>query len=92
MPSANHVGFSVCFSGLARDETALASARDTIYDPVRAFVAPVTEVLFAGKIDRRGVALGLPRWLARFFPALDFRNWDKIRKWARAVFAAEETL
>lgn len=77
--------FSVCLSGLAKDEGSLAPARDTIFGPVRAFVKPVTEVLFAGRIDRRGVALGLPRWLARFVPTLDFRNWDKIRDWAQTL-------
>ncbi|MBN1815292.1 MAG: hypothetical protein JXA14_25895 [Anaerolineae bacterium] len=77
--------FSVCLSGLAKDETALASARDTVFGPLRDFVAPVAEVLFAGKVDRRGVALGLPRWLARFFPTLDFRNWTKIRGWAQEL-------
>ena len=82
--------FSVCLSGLAKDEAQLASARDTVYDPVRAFVTPVAEVLFAGKVDRRGVALGLPGWLARFFPTLDFRNWDKIRSWAQTVFVSEK--
>ncbi|MBN2004171.1 MAG: flavodoxin [Anaerolineae bacterium] len=77
--------FSVCLSGLAKDEAQLASARDTIYGPVRACVTPVAEVLFAGKVDRRGVALGLPGWLARFCPTLDFRNWDKIRNWAQTL-------
>jgi menaquinone-dependent protoporphyrinogen oxidase len=77
--------FSVCLSGLATNEASLASARDTIFGPVRAFVTPVAEVLFAGKVDRRGVALGLPPWLARFFPTLDFRNWDKIRSWAQTL-------
>jgi menaquinone-dependent protoporphyrinogen oxidase len=84
----NHVPvafFSVCLSGLAKDETALAAARDTIFDPLRSFVTPVTEVLVAGKVDRRGIALGLPGWLASFFPTLDFRNWDKIRNWARSL-------
>jgi menaquinone-dependent protoporphyrinogen oxidase len=81
--------FSVCLSGLAGNEAQLASARDTIYDPVRAFVTPVAEVLFAGKVDRRGVALGLPGWLARFFPTLDFRNWDKIRSWAQTLNITE---
>ncbi len=84
--------FSVCLSGLAKDEAQLASARDTIYGPVRAFVTPVTEVLFAGRINRRGVALGLPGWLARFFPTLDFRNWNKIRSWAQTIFASEAAL
>jgi menaquinone-dependent protoporphyrinogen oxidase len=82
--------FSVCLAGLAKNETALTSARDTIHGPVRALVTPAAEVLFAGKIDRRGVALGLPRWLARFFPTLDFRDWIKIRSWAQTVFVLEE--
>ena len=82
--------FSVCLAGLAKNEAQLAPARDTVYGPVRAFVTPVAETLFAGKVDRRGVALGLPGWLARFFPTLDFRNWDKIRSWAQTVFASEE--
>jgi menaquinone-dependent protoporphyrinogen oxidase len=82
--------FSVCLSGLAKDETALAAARDTIFGPLRAFVTPVAEVLFAGRVDSRGVALGLPRWIARFFPTLDFRNWDKIRGWAKILSIQEE--
>jgi menaquinone-dependent protoporphyrinogen oxidase len=82
--------FSVCLSGLAKDETALAAARDTIFGPLRAFVTPVAEVLFAGRVDSRGVALGLPGWLARFFPTLDFRNWDKIRGWAKILSIQEE--
>ncbi len=82
--------FSLGLSGLARDEAQLASARDTVYGPVRAFVTPVAEVLFAGKVDRRGVALGLPGWLARCFPTLDFRNWDKIRSWAQTLAISEE--
>jgi menaquinone-dependent protoporphyrinogen IX oxidase len=57
--------FSVCLSGLAKNEASLAPARDTIFGPLRAFVTPVVEVLLAGKVDRRGVALGLPGWLAR---------------------------
>jgi menaquinone-dependent protoporphyrinogen oxidase len=77
--------FSLCLAGLAKNETSLASARDTIYEPLRTFVMPVAEVLFAGKVDRRGVALGLPGWLARFFPTLDFRNWDAIRTWTRGL-------
>jgi len=84
--------FSVCLSGLAKNEAQLASARDTIHGPVRAFVTPVAETLFAGRIDRRGVALGLPGWLARFFPTLYFRNWDKIRSWAQTIFASEQAL
>ncbi len=77
--------FSLCLAGMAKDEKSLASARDRFYAPVRAFMTPVDEVLFAGRIDRRGVALGLPGWLARFTPTLDFRNWDKIRRWAQEL-------
>jgi menaquinone-dependent protoporphyrinogen oxidase len=77
--------FSVCLSGLAKNEASLAPARDTIFGPLRTFVTPMVEVLFAGKVDRRGVALGLPDWLARFFPTLDFRDWDKIRGWAQEL-------
>ena len=84
--------FSVCLSGLAKDEAQLASARDTIYGPVRAFATPVAEILFAGKIDRRGVALGLPGWLARFFPTLDLRNWDRIRGWAQELSIPQEEI
>jgi len=82
--------FSLCLSGLAKNETSLASARDTIYGPLRAFVMPVAEILFAGKVDRRGVALGLPGWLARFFPTLDFRNWDKIRNWTQELIISRK--
>ncbi|MBN2006612.1 MAG: flavodoxin domain-containing protein [Anaerolineae bacterium] len=84
--------FSLCLAGMSRDEAQLSSARDKFYAPVRAFVTPVAEVLFAGRIDRRGVARGLPGWLARFFPTMDFRNWDKIRSWAQALSIPKEVL
>lgn len=76
--------FSVCLAGLAEDEATL-SQRMAIFDPVRSFVSPVAEVLFAGKVDRRGVSLFLPGELAWCFPTLDFRDWDKIRGWAQTV-------
>ena len=84
----NHVPvalFSLCLAGMSKDEAQLAAARDKVYGPVRARIAPVDEALFAGRIDRRGVALGLPGWLARFTPTMDFRNWDKIRRWAQEL-------
>jgi menaquinone-dependent protoporphyrinogen oxidase len=84
--------FSVCLSGLAKSEVSLAPARDTIFGPLRAFVTPVVEVLFAGRVDRGGVALGLPSWLARFFPTLDFRDWDKIRGWAQELSIPREDI
>ena len=56
-------------------------------DAVRPLVKPVAEAFFAGRFDRRGAALLLPRLVARFVPTLDFRNWEKIRAWAETVFA-----
>ncbi len=82
--------FSVCLSGLAKNEASLVPARDTVFGPLRSYIKPAAEVLFAGKVDSRGVALGLPRWLARFFPTLDFRNWDKIRNWAQTLSIPQE--
>ena len=80
--------FSVCLAGLVKDEATL-SERLVIFDPVRPLVNCVDEVLFAGKVDRRGVSLFLPGWLTRFFPTLDFRDWDAIRSWAQTVFVQE---
>ena len=78
--------FSVCLAGLADDE----AKRSIIYGTLRPIVEPVAEVLFAGKVDRRGASLFLPGWLARFFPTMDFRDWNKIRSWAQTVFVSEE--
>ena len=77
--------FSVCLAGLAKDEATLSKSL-AIFDPVRPLVQPAAEVLFAGKVDRRGVSLFLPGWLAQFFPTLDFRDWNQIRSWAQTVF------
>lgn len=79
--------FSVCLGGLANDEATVSKNKAIVYDTVRPWVKPVAEVLFAGKVDRRGASLFLPGWLARFFPTLDLRDWNKIRSWAQTVFA-----
>jgi menaquinone-dependent protoporphyrinogen oxidase len=76
--------FSVCLSGLADDE----AKRSIIYGTVRPIVKPVAEVLFAGRVNRRGVSLFLPDRLARFFPTIDFRDWSKMRSWAQSVFVS----
>jgi menaquinone-dependent protoporphyrinogen oxidase len=78
--------FSVCLGGLTDDE----AKRSIVYDTVRPFVKPVAEILFAGRVDRRSASLFLPGWLARFFPTMDFRDWNKIRSWAQTVFVSEE--
>jgi menaquinone-dependent protoporphyrinogen oxidase len=51
-------------------------------DPVRAMVTPVAEGFFAGRFDRRGARLLLPRPLASLVPTMDRRNWEEIRGWA----------
>ena len=51
-------------------------------DDIRPYIRPVEEVFFAGKFDRRGAALLLPKWIARFIPPIDLRKWKTIRNWA----------
>jgi hypothetical protein len=48
-------------------------------------VQPVAEGFFAGRFDRRGAALLLPKWAARFVSPIDLRKWDEMRAWAEAV-------
>jgi menaquinone-dependent protoporphyrinogen oxidase len=52
---------------------------------VRAVVRPVCEVFFAGRFDRHGAALLIPKALAWLVPPIDLRNWKAIRGWARDV-------
>ncbi len=78
--------FSVCLAGIAKDQATLAKGM-VVFDTVRPFVTPVAQVLFAGRVNRRSATLFLPNWLARFFPTLDFRDWNKIRGWAQTVYA-----
>ena len=42
---------------------------------------------FAGKFDKRGAALLLPKLIAWAMPVMDKRDWAKIRAWAQDVFA-----
>lgn len=79
------VFFSVCLAGLSNDEATLSQRLDIVYGPLRPFVQPAAEVLFAGKVDQHGASLFLPGGLARLFPTLDFRDWNKIRAWAQTV-------
>ena len=53
---------------------------------VRPLLPEASEVVFAGRFDRRTVAVGSP-WLARLTPTMDRRDWAKIRAWAETVFA-----
>lgn len=55
-------------------------------DPIRQLVNPVTEGYFAGKMDFSRLSLPV-RWLVKSMksPEGDFRDWDKIRRWATDV-------
>ena len=70
--------FCVHIQNLGNDESSQRN-RLAYLDAVRPLLQPVAEAYFAGRFDRRGAALMLPGWLARFVPPLDFRNWKKIR-------------
>jgi menaquinone-dependent protoporphyrinogen oxidase len=59
--------------------------RDSYIGGVRAMLHPVSEAFFAGRFDRRGAALLIPKALAWLVPPIDLRNWDAIRKWARSL-------
>jgi menaquinone-dependent protoporphyrinogen oxidase len=76
--------FCVHIQNLGNDESSRRN-RLAYLDAVRLLLQPVAEAYFAGRFDRRGAALMLPGWLARFVPPLDFRNWKKIHAWANAV-------
>lgn len=76
--------FCVHIQNLGDDETSRRN-RLAYLDDVRSLIQPTVEGYFAGKFDRRGAALLLPGWLARFVPAMDFRNWEKIHAWAESL-------
>lgn len=67
------------------DDQASQQNRRAYLDQVRRLLRPVAEGYFAGKFDRRGAPLMLPKLLARLVPTLDFRKWDKIRAWAEDI-------
>lgn len=76
--------FCVHIQNLGDDETSRQN-RLAYLNNVRPLLLSVAEGFFAGKFDRRGAALLLPGWIARFVPPLDFRNWKKIRAWAEGT-------
>jgi menaquinone-dependent protoporphyrinogen IX oxidase len=77
--------FGVCLAGISNDPKTLPQ-RLGVFDPWRRYVHPVDEVLFAGRVNRCSATLFLPDGLARLFPTLDFRDWNKIDGWAQIVF------
>lgn len=76
--------FTVHISNLGNDENNRWN-RLAFLDAVRPLLDPVDEVFFAGKFDRRGAALLMPGWLARFVPPIDMEKWVKIRAWAEGL-------
>jgi menaquinone-dependent protoporphyrinogen oxidase len=77
--------FTVHISNQGDDDTSRRH-RQAYLDSIRPMLPnPIDSVFFAGKFDRRGAALLMPGWIARFIPTMDFRKWGKIRSWAAAV-------
>ncbi len=72
--------FTVYISNMGNDENSRRN-RLAFLDAIRPLLDPVDEVFFAGKFDRRGAALLMPGWLARFGPPIDMEKWVKIRAW-----------
>lgn len=68
------------------DDPASCQNRLTFLNRVRPLVAAVDEGYFAGRFNRRGAALMMPAFWARFIPTMDFRNWKKIRAWADNLY------
>lgn len=60
-------------------------AREAYLADIRGFVRPVSEGFFAGRFDRRGAALLIPKALAWLVPPIDRRDWRAIREWASAL-------
>lgn len=78
--------FSVHIQNL-KDDAESRRNRHAYLDEVRALIDPAEEAFFAGRFDRRGARLLLPKWLAFFIPRMDFRKWKRIRAWGQDVFA-----
>lgn len=55
---------------------------------VRELIQPVAEGYFAGRFDRRGAERLMPKFIARWMPSMDKRDWSKIRAWSQAIFAS----
>lgn len=55
---------------------------------VRPLINPVDEVFFTGKMDLKGLSF-VDRFVAKAVKAVDEdrRDWDRIREWARTIFA-----
>lgn len=74
--------FTVCLT-LSEDTPENRESVRHYLDPVRKLVNPVTEGYFAGKMDFARLSLPV-RWMVKKMksPEGDFRDWEKIRRWA----------
>ena len=76
--------FSVHF--FSRGDDVNSQKRRLAYlDTVRPLVPLAAVAFFAGRFDQRTTAVGLPGWLARLTPTMDFRDWQVIRAWAQTI-------
>ena len=69
------------------DDPESTAARLAYLDTIRSLVHPEAEAFFAGRFDRRGAALLLPKWVAWLMPVMEKRDWSEIRAWGQSVFA-----
>lgn len=77
--------FAVCLT--MKDDTEESRRTVAAYlDPVREMVQPVTEGLFAGRLDYSKLSF-LYRLIVKTMgvPEEDYRNWETIRAWAREL-------
>ncbi len=77
--------FIVCMTITWPDEESQRAVRAYL-DPVRAYLEPAHEGLFAGVVDLKKLNWR-ERLLLRFLriPRGDFRDWDAIEAWAREI-------
>jgi menaquinone-dependent protoporphyrinogen oxidase len=79
---------SVHIQNLGNDEASRAACLAYL-DTVRPYLKTEEEIFFAGRFDKYGAALLLPKLIAWAMPVLDLRDWTKIRAWAKTVFASK---
>lgn len=77
------VAYFLCCATLEEDTQATRGEASAWLDPVRQIVGPVSEGLFAGKIDYGKLSF-LDRSILQMLgaPEGDWRDWDAIRAWA----------
>jgi menaquinone-dependent protoporphyrinogen oxidase len=78
--------FTVHITNLEEDEESRTN-RLAFLNEIHPFVQPEVEVFFAGRFNRRGAALLLPKLIAWMMPDMDRRDWKAIRYWGQNIFA-----